>query len=184
MGAPKGNRYAIGNKGGHPRIYKNPQQLAKEVNAYFKYILGEFKTEKKRVWDDEKEKRVMKEVTTCIRPAEPATITGLVLYLGFAHRQSLDDYEKLNEYSDIIRRARTRVANAYEQKLHEGKAQGPMFALKNINGWRDNQDIQLSTPDDKPFQVENTVKADIDYSKLSTTVLDAILSARKKDEGE
>lgn len=180
MGFQKGNKYSIGNNGGRPRIYKNPRQLAKEVNSYFEYIKGEYKTEKKRVWDEDQQKRVTKDVTTCIRPSEPATITGLVLYLGFAHRQSLDDYEKQSEYSDIIRRARTRVANAYEQKLHEGKAQGSMFALKNINGWRDNQDIQLSTPDDKPFEVKSTTTLNVDYSKLPTHVLDALMKAQIK----
>jgi hypothetical protein len=177
-----GNKYAIGNKGGQPRFYKTPEELARECNKYFEYIKGVYRTVKKRVWDEAQGKRVTKEVTTCIREREPATITGLVIYLGFAHRQSLDDYEKLPGYSDIIRRARTRVANAYEQKLHEGKAQGPMFALKNINGWRDHQDVQLSTPEDKPFEVKTTTTLNVDYSKLPTHVLDALMKAQVKSD--
>lgn len=163
MPAPKGNQYAIGNKGGRPPIFKNAKQLAKKVDAYFEYIKGEFHgSGKKKVWD---------------RQPEPATITGLVLYLGFTSRQSLTDYEEMNEvYSDIIKYARTRVSHEYEKKLSEAKPTGSIFALKNM-GWSDNKSIELSSDPDKPIIPPSVTN--IDYTKLSTQVLEEIVKARK-----
>ena len=162
MPAPKGNQYAIGNKGGRPPIFKNAKQLAKKVDAYFEYIKGESHgSGKRKVWD---------------REPEPATICGLTLYLGFAHRSTLDDYEEVEEFSNIIKRARLRVAFEYEKKLSDQKPTGPIFALKNM-GWSDNKSIELSSDPDKPV-IPPTV-TNIDYTKLSTQVLEEIVKARK-----
>lgn len=35
MSAPKGNRFALGNDGGRPRIYDNPEDLLERVISYF-----------------------------------------------------------------------------------------------------------------------------------------------------
>lgn len=126
MAAAKGNKYAIGNNGGRPPIFKDANALGKKVDEYFEYIKGEFIEQKKgrkttRVW---------------LRDPEPATITGLVLFLGFASRSSLDDYEKDEVFSYIIKRARARVEHEYEKRLLSDKATGSIFALKNM-GWKD-----------------------------------------------
>jgi hypothetical protein len=163
MPAPKGNKYAIGNKGGRPPVFKNPKHLSKKVDEYFDYILGEFHiVGKKKVFD---------------REPEPATIMGLVLYLGFNGRQSLDDYaEKNEEYSDVIKRARARVQYEYEKRLSEPKPTGSIFALKNM-GWSDNRGIELTGDPDKPVEVRT--QTNVDYNKLSNEVLEAIAKARK-----
>jgi hypothetical protein len=36
MAAPKGNNYAIGNNGGRPPLYSDPETLAQTVDEYFK----------------------------------------------------------------------------------------------------------------------------------------------------
>lgn len=126
MPALKGNKYAIGNNGGRPPIYNNPKQLAKKVDEYFIYIKGEYRLEKKG-------RRVNK---VCDREEEPATITGLTLYLGFSSRKSLEDYEGMEEFSTIIKRARARVEYEYEKSLHKQSPAGAIFALKNM-GWQD-----------------------------------------------
>lgn len=64
------------------------------------------------------------------------TITGLALVLGFESRQSLYDYEKMDGYSYIIKKARLRVENGYEKSLHKQTNSGAIFALKNM-GWSD-----------------------------------------------
>ena len=64
------------------------------------------------------------------------TITGLALHLGFESRQSLYDYEKKENFSYIIKKARLFVENAYEYQLQFGNSTGAIFALKNMS-WTD-----------------------------------------------
>jgi len=109
MGAPIGNKFAVGNNGGRPPIYDNPEKLQQECDEYFQYLVDN---------------------------NEPATITGLALYLGFCGRQGLYDIAKNKEFSFIIKRAMAKVESSYEQNLRENNAAGSIFALKNM-GWRD-----------------------------------------------
>lgn len=97
---------------GRPKIYDTPEELQDAVDLYF-------------------------EETS---PTE-VTITGLALFLGFADRQSLYDYEKNDQFSCIIKRARLRVENRYELRLNTQFSTGAIFALKNM-GWNDKQTIQ------------------------------------------
>lgn len=137
MSAAVGNKYAIGNDGGRPAKYKNATELSEACNGYFEYIKGEKKLE---IGDDG--------LIEWVRYPESATVTGLVLYLGFSHRQSLDDYEKKKVFSDIIKRARLRIENQYELKLHGDKNVGAIFALKNM-GWRDKVESGFTNNDGK-----------------------------------
>lgn len=68
------------------------------------------------------------------------TITGLAYHLGFESRQSFYDYEKRDEFSYTIKRARLAIEMAYEQKLHGNSNTGAIFALKNF-GWTDRQEV-------------------------------------------
>jgi hypothetical protein len=68
------------------------------------------------------------------------TITGLVLYLGFCDRSSFYDTEKRDGFSYTIKRARTRIENAYEKRGDTFS----IFALKNF-GWTDKSEIDLDT---------------------------------------
>ena len=142
MPAPKGHKYAIGNKGGRPPVFSTAKALAKKVDEYFLYIHGEKKKKKVKVTDPKSGKVSLTEVEVWLRPWEYASITGLTLYLGFSHRQSLDDYEKKEMFSDIIARARTRVAFHYEQRLNQQFSQGAIFALKNMDGWKDKTEVE------------------------------------------
>ena len=102
MGAPLGNKFALGNTGGQPPKYNNKEELIDAIQLYF----------------DE-----------CIESEIKGTITGLTLRLGFCSRSSLRDYEKMNEeYSHIIRRAKLAVQNCYEQS----GTHFDIFALKNM----------------------------------------------------
>lgn len=74
------------------------------------------------------------------------TVTGLALALGFCDRQSLYDYENKEEFSCIIKRARLRVENGYEQQLQRQSVTGAIFALKNM-GWKDKQEREITNPD-------------------------------------
>ena len=99
---------------GQPPKYSDPEELDSKVQDY----LAEIK-----------------------ESGEPATITGLALYLGFCSRQSFYDYENLKEFSYTIKKARLTIESKYEIALHGGNASGPIFALKNL-GWSDKQEIK------------------------------------------
>lgn len=113
MAAEIGNKYSVGNNGGRPPIWDNAEELNEKITEYF----SQSKTQNIK-----------------------ATITGLALYLGFDSRQSLYDYEKKDEFSYIIKRAKLAVENSYEM----GGTAFDIFALKNM-GWKDKteQDVKV-----------------------------------------
>jgi len=115
MAAPKGNKYALGNNGGRPPVFKSPADLEKKINEYFEY---------------------------CSDSDVIITICGLALYLGFYDRHSLYDYqEKREEFYPIIKRARLTVEEYYESRLSGTTPTGAIFALKNM-GWKDTHEIE------------------------------------------
>lgn len=120
---------------GQPPKYRKAAEIAEKIAEYFTYILGEYSI------DDSKKK-------VFTREPEPATITGLALYLGFESRQSIYDYEKNGKFSYTVKRARLRIEQEYEKKLHGINATGPIFALKNF-GWRDQQNVEHTGKDGK-----------------------------------
>lgn len=134
----------MGNNGGRPPVFADADELMNAVDEYFIYIEGEQQTITSTVTDSSGKEKEVKE-TQWVRLPEPATITGLVLYLGFANRQSLLDYEKHEEYSDVIKRAKTRVEHEYEKKLSGDKPTGSIFALKNF-GWKDKTELEHTAP--------------------------------------
>ena len=114
---------------GRPRIYNTDEELQSSVDEYFIYIQGE-----------RKEVEGKEEVT---RYAEPPTITGLALFLGFDSRQSFYDYENNTEFSYTIKRARLRIESEYEKSLSRNSPTGAIFALKNM-GWKDKTEVEQS----------------------------------------
>jgi len=101
-------------KGGHPRHFKTPKEMQKVVDTYLEHALKE---------------------------KIPLTMTGLAIALGFDSRQSLYDYEKMEGYSYIVKRARLHVENGYELSLSASAPTGAIFALKNM-GWVDKTEIK------------------------------------------
>lgn len=87
MAAPKRNLFALGNNGGRPPKYENPEEVFKKCDEYFK---------------------------SCIDLEEKMTITGLALFLGFGARSSLYDYAEKKEFSYVIKNAMLVVENSYE----------------------------------------------------------------------
>lgn len=95
------------NPGGRPRLYDDPAEFDERVNEYFRYCRE--------------------------NPAEPMTITGLCLYLGFAAVQTLYNYERYPEFLESVQRARTMIAYGYEKRLHGQNSAGAKFALSCID---------------------------------------------------
>lgn len=102
MGAPLGNKYALGANGGRPSHYDSPEELMAACIDYFDW---------------------------CVAEGVKTTITGLALYLGFCSRSSLDDYcKRSDDFSYIVKRSKLAVENGYELS---GQTID-IFALKNM----------------------------------------------------
>lgn len=99
---------------GRPPIFETPEQLETTIQEY---------------------------LDSCKEGKDYLTITGLALYCGFESRQSFYDYEKRDDFSYIIKKARLHVENAYEKRLNGNVPTGAIFALKNM-GWKDSQEIK------------------------------------------
>lgn len=87
---------------------------------------------------------------------KPITVTGLAYHLD-TNRQTLCDYQNNDEFTDTISRLKLRVEMFAEQRLYEGSATGPIFALKNF-GWKDSQDMNLGNKAGESFQTNSTIE--------------------------
>ena len=74
------------------------------------------------------------------------TLAGLAYFLGM-NRDTLYNYEKKDEFNDIIKRARDFVLSIYENRLiYSTQPTGVIFALKNM-GWKDRTDLTTNDKD-------------------------------------
>lgn len=123
----KNKEWSTTNPVGRPRLYTCPEELQFMIDKYInegclvdRYsITGEHYQE------------------------QHPTITGLVLFCGFADRRSFYDYEDNENFSYTIKRARTFIENWYEKNLFAFHT-GSIFALKQF-GWTDRQEIRQET---------------------------------------
>lgn len=99
---------------GRPPIWNDPEAFDKMVDEYF----------------------TLKEELNL-----PATWSGLALYLGFASRDSLNDYKEKPGFSDSVKKALLRIEQNYEANLFGRNPTGSIFALKNF-GWKDSQQFE------------------------------------------
>lgn len=116
---------------GHPPIFKTAQELQDKIDAYVESLQPKRSSQVTEVEEEQSENREYR----------PLTISGLAYYLGFESRQSFYDYEKREEFSYTIKRARLFIESQYEQALHYKNCVGSIFALKNM-GWDDRQQIK------------------------------------------
>jgi hypothetical protein len=98
-----------------------------------------------RMYNDEVElqEEILKYFEKCNTSNERPTVTGLALFLGFASKQSLYDYEKNDKFSYPIKRALTMIECELEKRLENQSVSGIIFALKNM-GWTDKVQNELS----------------------------------------
>lgn len=161
MPAPEGNQNAVGNNGGRPPYYdeSKPEDIAKVTELckeYFEFIKGEYKEDEFEVEPDEFE--VRKET---IRNAEPPTVTGLTLYLGFESKTTLYEYAKKVEFANPIKRALLKIEQFHEIATSMGdKCTGNIFILKNF-GWKDTIDTNHSG------EIKNTGTPAIVFKKFN-----------------
>lgn len=133
--------------GGRPRHYDTEDELQTAVDNYFEHIKGE----KHKSFDDK-----VNTGEEWARHPEPATVTGLALFLGFESRQSVYDYEANGQFSYIIKNARLRVECEYEKRLSTAQSPtGAIFALKNM-GWKDKSELEHLSPVPVVWKEEKT----------------------------
>jgi len=119
MGAPKGNKFAVGNEGGRPRKFTSADEIYKAGLEY---------------------------ITSTIEQEKHLTFTGLCIALGVV-KDTFNDYESgkydtdLEVFSGPLKDLKQRVENYAEQKLFGNNPTGAIFALKNY-GWKDKQEIE------------------------------------------
>lgn len=122
---------ADGKKGGAPAYYDTPEELQAAIDEYFE-------TRKPKYAIDSKTGNVAADRygNPIILERNPVTLTGLVLYVGFASIQSFDDTGKRDGFADVVTRARLRVAEFYEGNLTDPniRAMGPTFFLEKMSG--------------------------------------------------
>ena len=105
---------------GRPAAFKGTEELQELVDLYFQEL--EYQDDRGNTF------------------THPALISGIALRLGFCSRQSFYDYEKKEEFTYTIKKARLRVEVSYENHLFGKSSTGAIFALKNM-GWTDKQEI-------------------------------------------
>ncbi|RYZ98516.1 MAG: hypothetical protein EOP47_19175 [Sphingobacteriaceae bacterium] len=128
----------------HPEFISDTA-LQQQIDAYFTLIEGKYhfeelpvkttkgqpETTRQKVWDCE---------------GQPATLSGLVLFLGFESRRDFDTYEATGKFAGTLKRGRLRVETEYEKKLHYQSPTGAIFALKSL-GWMERADDRSSIHD-------------------------------------
>jgi hypothetical protein len=129
----------------------NPKALAERIDAYFRYIQGEYHIEKAPA--KTKKETELEDKIVWDRLPEPALLTGLVLFLGFSSRQEFEAHERQGRYKKQLRKAWLRVEAEYEKKLHQQAPTGAIFALKSM-GWTDKADSALHEAMPKILRIE------------------------------
>lgn len=126
--------------------YKTPQEMEDKIVEYFKTCEPRIAT---YTDGDGNEQPVMVKGEPYYKQ-EPPTKSGLALYLGFADRQSLYDYEKKKGFACIIKRAKLALSEHHEKGLDKDKCTGHIFWLKcngakeSVNEWNDKAEEGVS----------------------------------------
>ena len=121
---------------GRPLKYKTAEEMQKGIDEYFELC-------QPKPMMDAADKPFIDSKGNQMYELNPPTISGLALHLGFVNRASMYDYEQRGEFSDTIKKARTRCEQWIEKNGIEGKTPPAMaiFALKNY-GWTDKPEKQ------------------------------------------
>lgn len=118
MPAPRGNLFAVGNTGGRPPLYTDPDVLFKKICDYIDY-------------EDECRGYDAKGVGRGIY-----TFAGCALFLGFSQRCSFNDLEKREEFSYTMGRFRLFLEDWNAKKsYYMGTFPGAKLALMNFFGY-------------------------------------------------
>lgn len=152
--------------GGRPPKFESVEQLQKLIDEYFAWcephpeIVTEWIRPKKvAIEKNKKGKDVEIEVIDYDEPMitheierltqkVPYTVNGLALFLDTT-RETLNQYENKPEFTDAIKRAKTRIENELELGLYGNNVTGLIFNLKNNYGWKDKTETDVTSGGDR-----------------------------------
>lgn len=116
---------------GRPPRYKSVAEMQSKIDAYFAACEG------KPLLDTEGN-QVLYKGRPVIVGAQPPTVTGLALALGFSGRQALLNYQAKPKFVDTITRAKARCEAYAEERLFDRNGTtGAQFSLKCNFGWNE-----------------------------------------------
>ena len=97
------------------------------------------------------EKKIDEYFDSCDEKNKPYTVPGIAYYLGFADRSSMYNYGEKPEFSYILKKARQKIEDYYNQILisRQGQVAGLIFLLKNHFDYRDQKDVSVAHSYDK-----------------------------------
>ena len=136
MPAPKGNQFAVGNKGSE-KMFETPEELQKKIDEYFKKC----DDNTRQVYD-----KKTQEVKTVSDPI-PYTVEGLCDVLGCS-RVTLLNYGKepgYEEYFSTIEKAKLKVTKNKVEKALSGKYNSTfaIFDLVNNTDYKNTNTTEL-----------------------------------------
>jgi len=113
-------------------VFTASEQVINQIDAYFKATAENVKNENKPKSTCRAE--TAGSASLAASEAEPATISGLALFLGFNSLDDFEEYEQTGQFAASLQRARLRMEAIYERKLLQQSPTGAIFALKSF-GW-------------------------------------------------
>lgn len=121
---------------GRPAIYSSPEELQKKIDDFF-------------MWCEESERVPLQD--------------ELAYFLGFSSRQSLTDYQKREDFSYIIERAKLRCGIEINQLGLQNKlnAQLVKLNLSSNYGYSDKAEIEHSSKTPINITIEGVSSDDI-----------------------
>lgn len=154
------------NTRGRPLKFKSVKELQKKIDEYFESCFewewreinkrdknGKWITETKITKSGRKRTRLKTFLEKVRVQIEPFTITGLAIALDTT-RELLCDYQKRDQFSDTIRRAKDIIVKSYEKRLIDRGNAGDIFAMKNFN-WKDKSEIDNKVDENININVVN-----------------------------
>jgi hypothetical protein len=112
---------------GRPPKFKTPEDMQQAIDEYFAQC------------DDK----------------NPPLISGLAYHLDMT-TESLRYYQKQDEFSAVVKKAKQRIEISFEKNMYGGQCTGSIFWLKNNAGYKDKTEQELSGPDGGPIKTDNT----------------------------
>lgn len=124
---------------GRPPAFSSPAEFEARIEEYFATIGPEYL----------KDKEGAVVMTTygkpCVIAVHHPTVISLAHHLGL-NRDTWQEYRKKPEFSVIARRADERIQSYMVSRLMDPdvKPPGIQFILKNLHGWKDEQEVKHS----------------------------------------
>lgn len=140
-----------------PLKYKTVEELQAAIDRYFESCKGEI------LRDPEGNAVTDKHGRPIIIDAEPPTVTGLALALGFASRKALLDYQGRKAFCNTITRAKLRCEAYAEGRLYDRDgSRGAEFSLKYNFRWEEVRNSGDASSNNLLDAIQNAGEIDTD----------------------